>query len=430
MKIHAKQSRLRGRAAMPGSKSHTVRALFFGLLAEGESRIRRPLASRDTLAARSAIEGLGARVREADSDWIVTGTAGAPQAPETVLDVQNSGTTLYIALAAAALVRTGETVFTGDAQIRRRSAANLLHAIRDLGGRAISTRRNGCAPIFIGGPLAGGATRIECPTSQYLTSLLMACPFAQGESRIEVPLLHEAPYARMTLRLLEELGLEAEADAGLSSFRVPGGQQIAAFDKRIPADFSSATFFLCAAALSAGSEPGESVLLEGLDLSDSQGDKAVVGYLRAMGARIDEAPEGLRVRGSALHGVELDLNATPDALPAMAVTACFAEGETRLLNVPQAREKETDRIAVMAKELTALGGTLEELPDGLVIRGGGLRGGAAHGHDDHRVVMSLAVAGLASETPVRVDTAEAVEVTFPTFVETMQALGADLELEG
>jgi 3-phosphoshikimate 1-carboxyvinyltransferase len=148
--------------------------------------------------------------------------------------------------------------------------------------------------------------------------------------------------------------------------------------------------------------------------------------LRQMGAAIEETAEGLTVSGGKLHGVELDLNATPDALPALAVTACFAAGETRLVNVAQARLKETDRIAVMARELRQLGADVTEREDGLIIRESRLRGALLDGHGDHRVVMSLAVAGAFAEGETTITTAEAVSVTFPNYVELMHSLGADL----
>ena len=163
-------------------------------------------------------------------------------------------------------------------------------------------------------------------------------------------------------------------------------------------------------------------------MDDAQGDKEVVNMLRRMGAETQALPGAVRIRGRALKGVELDLNATPDALPALAVTACFAEGTTKLLNVPQARIKETDRIRVMREVVNALGGKAEELPDGLVVHGVGLRGGKAPGHADHRVVMACAIAGLASEKPVEVDTAEAVSITFPSFVDLMTRCGARMKI--
>jgi len=354
--------------------------------------------------------------------WRVTGTGGKLATPSDVLDVGNSGTTLYVTLGTAALGR-GWSVFTGDAQTRSRPAGALLDALLVLGADAFSTRGNGCAPIAIRGPLRGGRVAIECPTSQYLTSLLLNCPLGEGETTIEVPLLHEQPYVEMTLGWLDRQGVRYERE-GFKRFRVPGGQVYNPFDRAIPGDFSSATFFLCAAAIT-----GADVTLLGLDREDTQGDKAVLDYLAAMGAQVEWLPEGVRVRGGELKGGEFDLNATPDALPAMAVAACFASGVTRLVNVPQARIKETDRLAVMHQELAKMGARVMELPDGLVIRGGGLRGAVVDGHADHRVVMALAVAGLAAEGRTEITTAEAAAVTFPNFVDLMAALGACMRQE-
>jgi 3-phosphoshikimate 1-carboxyvinyltransferase len=259
-------------------------------------------------------------------------------------------------------------------------------------------------------------------TSQYLTSLLIALPCAEKDSVIDVPLLNEQPYVTMTLSWLERLGISLE-NRDYRSFRVPGGQKYPAFKESIAADFSSATFFLVAAAVT-----GSELILEGLDFDDPQGDKEVVNILREMGAEIRIDGRSLTIKGGELRGGTFDLNAIPDALPALSVAACFAHGETRLVNVPQARLKETDRISVMHSELSKLGADIDELPDGLVIRGGTLRGGRVKGHHDHRIVMALAVAGLACEGQVEVDTAEAVSVTFPEFCNLMKNTGADIEI--
>lgn len=427
MEAIVRKSTLGGRVRIPGSKSHTVRALTIGLLAEGTSTIVEPLESSDTRACFEACTALGARIEDETGPgglrrWLVAGAGGAPKVPENVIDTRNSGTTLYVLLATAALI-DGYTVFTGDEQIRARTAGPLLSALRDLGATAFSTRPGGCAPIVIGGPMTGGRTRIECPTSQYLTSLLINCPLARGDSDIEVPLLNERPYVEMTCRWLQEQAIEFTADPGFRRVRIPGRQHYHAFEKRIPADFSSATFFLVAAAVT-----GATVFLEGLDMTDSQGDKAVVDMLRRMGCRVDVEPDGLAVTGGELTGGEFDLNATPDALPAMAVAGCFARGETRLVNVPQARMKETDRIATMTSELRKMGADITERPDGLVVRESRLRGARVHGWKDHRVVMSLAVAGLACEGETTIETAEAVAVTFPAFADLMRHLGARIEM--
>jgi len=234
--------------------------------------------------------------------------------------------------------------------------------------------------------------------------------------------LHEKPYVGMTLQWLRELGVKVEHDCGYGFLKIPGNQRYGGFDRSVPGDFSSAAFFLVGAAVT-----GSELLLEGLDMSDSQGDKAVVGMLEEMGCEIDIFENSISVRGpERLKGGEFDLNATPDALPAMAVAGAMARGRTHLANVPQARMKETDRIAVMASELTKMGAKVEALPDGLIISGGELRGADLHGHGDHRVVMALSVAGMAASGQTRVDTAGAAAITFPEFPELMRRAGGRL----
>ena len=429
MNLSVQPSNLSGSVAIPGSKSHTIRAVTIALLADGMSVLKAPLVSADTDAAVRTAVAFGAEAT-CGEDWVLSGVGGLPRVPENVVDVGNSGTTEYVMAAVAALA-DGHSVFTGDEQIRRRPVEPLLAALRDLGAEAFTTRGNGCAPFVVRGPLRGGKTAIACPTSQFLTALLLACPLAQGETEIEVLQLNEHPYVEMTLDWMDQQGIQYDR-MRLERFWIPGGQRYQGFEGTIPADWSSATFFLCAGAI-AGSRAGgrdarTTLTLTGLDLKDPQGDKAVVGMLRAMGARIEDTPEGLTVSGGDLQGRELDLNNTPDALPALAVTACFAAGETRLVNVAQARLKETDRIAVTAEELRKLGADVQEREDGLVIQGSPLRGAAVNGHGDHRVVMALAVAGTFAEGETTIATAEAMRVTFPDFVDLMQSLGAKLQV--
>jgi 3-phosphoshikimate 1-carboxyvinyltransferase len=421
MKLYARPSKLRGQVAIPGSKSHTIRAVAIASLAEGESTILAPLDSQDTRSAVACYQALGARIDvSAAGVWRVRGTGGRPSIPHNIIDVGNSGTTLRLALSSAALLRKGLAVFTGDEQIRRRPVGPLLEALNRLGAEARAARGNGCAPVVIGPRMRGGKTDIEAVSSQYLTSLLLNCPLAEADTDITVTVLNEAPYVRMTLDWLDSQAIACKRQK-LERFHITGGQSYRGFKRRIPADFSSATFFLCAGAIT-----DANVKLVGLDMSDAQGDKAVIDYLRAMGADVRVSGDGIRIARKDLRGIEIDMNATPDALPALAVVACFARGTTRLANVPQARFKETDRIHVMATELTRLGGRCEELSNGLVIHESKLSGGQVHGHGDHRVVMALSLAGLAGQNPVVVDTAEAINVTFPQYVDLMRSLGANL----
>lgn len=424
MNLMVEQSTLRGEAGIPGSKSHTIRAVAIASLAEGESVIGRPLDSADAAAAVRAYSALGAAIEMGLAEWRVRGTGGNPTVPENVIDVANSGTTMRLAMGSCALSRDGYAVLTGDAQVRRRPCGPLAQSLTDLGAQAWSTRGAGCPPLIVRGGLKGGVTEIEAVTSQYLSSLLLNAPLADGDSHIRASVLNERPYVEMTLDWLSRQGIAVDHD-DCREFHVPGRQRYRPVRRDIPADWSSATFFAAAGAL-----PGNEVTLTGLDLNDTQGDRAVLDYVRAMGAAAHSEGGSLRVSpGAGLRGCEIDLNATPDALPMMAALACFAEGTTRLVNVPQARLKETDRIAVMREELTKLGGHVEEMADGLVVHGRALKPGTVEGHDDHRVVMALAIAATAIPGETVIRGCEAVSVTFPGFVDTLAALGGSVRME-
>lgn len=424
MQLVSGKSRLHGSALIPASKSHTIRAVAVAALADGHSVIRNPLLSGDSEAAVRCYRALGAEIDTSDpAAWKVVGVGGRIVPPTETIDVLNSGTTLRIAMGSAALAEPGGgTTFTGDAQIQTRPVGPLLDALQDLGAECVSLKGNGKAPVRVGGQLKGGRTSIEAKTSQYVTSLLMCAPLAAGDTQIDVTLLNEPGYVQMTLDWLDKQGIAYENDR-MRCFRVKGDQQYRAYDLPVPADFSSATFFLCAGALFA-----DGITLEGLDFADSQPDKAVVDYLRAMGADISIDANAITVRAATLRGVEIDMNATPDALPAMAVVGAYAEGTTRLVNVPQARMKETDRIACMAQELAKMGARVEELPDGLVVHHSKLRAARLDGRSDHRIVMALSLAAMGLDEPCTIDTAEAIAVTFPAFVDLMRSVGAEMRL--
>ncbi len=423
MKLIVKKSRLKGTAAMPASKSHTIRAVAIASLAKGESIIRNPLVSNDTNAAVDCYRAFGAEIDTCDSKlWKVIGTDGQIQTPEETIDVGNSGTTLRIAMGTSSL-QGGTITFTGDEQIQSRPVGPLMEALADLGAKCKAVKGNDNAPLEIAGKITGGKTSIAATTSQYLSSLLLCSPLASGDTEIDVTLLNEPGYVQMTLDWLDKQGIDYENE-GFSKFKIKGNQSYKAFDETIPADFSSATFFLCAAAL-----VGDEVRLSGLDFSDSQPDKAVVDYLKAMGADIDIGAASVTIKAKPLKGAVIDMNKTPDALPAMAVTAAFAEGTTKLVNVVQARGKETDRIKCMAEELKKMSIDVEELPDGLIIRRSRPEPASLHGWADHRIVMALSLAAMAIEGQCIIDTAEAMSVTFPDYVELMKGIGADIEMK-
>ena len=423
MYLKVSKSETGGKVRIPGSKSHTIRALFLASLADGKSEIINPLISDDAISAANTCKALGAEIRYQNDRYVVEGLGGIPKVPEDIINVGNSGTTLRLASAVAALTE-GCTVFTGDEQIRRRPMSSLLCALNDLGAEAFSTRGNGSAPIVVRGKMQGGKTSLDAITSQYLSALLISTPLTEKDTKIEITRLNEVPYVDITLWWLDRLNIRYENDS-YRFFNIPGGQKYKSFNAAIPGDFSSATFFIVLAAISGGE-----FILENLDMSDPQGDKQVLGILESMGAKVKIDEKTITVKGERLVGREIDMNSIPDALPAMAVAGCFAEGETRLVNVPQARLKETDRIHVMCGELSKLGADVEELPDGIAIRQSKLKGCHVNGHGDHRIVMALAIAGLNIEGETIIDTAEAVNVTFPEFVDIIKACNGEIEFIG
>lgn len=420
MKIVVKPSVLNGDITVPGSKSHTIRAVAVAALADGKSIIRNPLISEDAESSLKAAKAFGAKIEKKQGIWEITGTGGNfVEAEEVKIDVGNSGTSLRIFTGLAATAKF-PVAFDGDSSLRTRPMDILLDSLEELGAQTSSNV--GKCPLSVKGPLKGGVTRIEGKSSQFLTSLLFACPLAEEDTIIKVFNLNEKPYVEMTLDWLSRQGIQLEYSDDLSLFHVKCGQRYSAFEYVIPADFSTATFPLVAAAVTKGK-----VNIRNLDFNDHQGDKVVFDYIEQMGASVEKKTESTIVTiTDQLNGASIDLNSTPDALPAMAVAAACAKGQTRLENVPQARIKETDRISCMTCELRKMGIQVDELEDGMVIQGGKLKGAEVEGYGDHRIVMALAIAGMVAEGETVINGAEAAAVTYPDFVKDFQALGANI----
>lgn len=427
MKLIVKPSSVAGAIAVPGSKSHTIRAVTAALLADGESTVHAPLISADTLSARNAAAGLGAIFTTLPGgSWHFRGTAGRPHPQAATLDLGNSGTGLRLLTAAAALCDC-KVEFDGDVSLRTRTMAPLLAALEQLGARTAAAPGGKC-PLQVTGPLHGGQVAIDAQCSQFLTALLLTAPWIPGGIAIDVTKLAEEPYVEITLEWLKRLQVRCVAAADLRHFVIPDSGY-RGFTATIPADFSTAAFPLGAGLLAAGSE---GVAIRNLDFGDAQGDKAVFAMVETLGARLRRGADGTVTvhRSPGLQSGRLDLNATPDALPLLAALAAANDGMTlELANVPEARLKETDRIACMTAELRKMGADVTELSDGMIVRGRRLRGAALHSYDDHRIVMALAVAALAAEGESTIHAAEACAVTYPDFVKDFQALGADFRLE-
>lgn len=423
MELLCKRSVLKGEIRIPGSKSHTIRALIIASLAAGTSKILEPLSSNDSTAAIAGCKAFGAKIKEKSSLWEVTGFGGKPKTPAKEVYLSESGisTTNLAGMAAHA---EGPSILTGGETLRRRPFEPICKGINDLGGKAESYQNSGRPPLKISGFLKGGFTEIDGLNSQPVSSLLINCVIAKGGSEISVVNPHETPYIEMTMRWLDEQSIEYKAADDFTKYNVEGGQSYHRFEKAIPADWSSACFSLCAAAITPGSE----MLIKGLDFNDTQGDKEIVNILKKMGADIEVKEAGVLVKAGELHGIEVDLNQMPDAVPIISVVGCFAEGETRIVNVAQARIKETDRLSAMATELKKMGADVEEKPDGLFIRKSVLKGTLVNGHSDHRTIMALAVAGMNAEGITKITTVEGISKTYPSFVRDMKKIGAKMSL--
>ena len=413
-------SQLSGRIAVPGSKSHTIRAVIAALLAEGTSEIHAPLYSADTKSALNAAGILGAKIDETPVLWKITGCGKNFSSTAETIDLGNSGTTMRIITAVSALGKS-KISFDGDSSLRTRIMAGELEALSSLGAACTST--NGFAPLSVQGPLLGGEAKVDGTTSQYLSALLMASVMAEKDSLLTLDFLNEADYVRITLDWLKRCGISVRYTDDLLRFEIPGNQRYQPFSRVIPADFSTAAF-----PLGAGVIAGKEIRIANLDFDDLQGDKKVFDFVRQMNGDVILEKDEVVVRKSVLKGGVFDLNATPDALPVMAVLGCYAQGETRLVNVPQARFKECDRIACMTRELRKMGAEIEELDDGMVIRGGkALHGARTDSYGDHRIAMALTVAALGADGSTFIKDGECCQVTYPAFAADFSKLGVSIK---
>lgn len=420
MSLRIHPGSVRGTVSAPPSKSYTHRAFLLGLLAEGTTRVSDALLSEDPRATLDAVEALGATVLR-EREVIRIESDGRLRAPAKTLDCLNSGTTLRLLSAIAALA-PGETTLTGDASLRKRPMGPLLQALGSVGVQATSAE--GKAPVTVRGPMSGGrATLPGDVSSQFVSALLLAG--ARTPKGVDVDVdgtLKSRPYVDITVEMMEDFGARAERRG--EGFHVPGGQSYKARDYRVPGDFSTAAFPLAAGALA-----GE-VTVENLPARTAQGDKAILDHLEAFGAHVTRHARSATVRAAPLRGVRLDLSDTPDAFPILCTLAAYAEGETVLSGAAHLRFKESDRIKAMVTNLQRLGVAARERPDGAVIQGGrpvkGASGLVTEG--DHRVLMALAVCALRAGGPLTLDDHDAHRVSYPAFIEDFQRMGARIEV--
>jgi 3-phosphoshikimate 1-carboxyvinyltransferase len=380
---------------VPGSKSLTNRALVVAALADGPSTLEGALDCEDTRVMVEALLALGITVRH-DPDTVridVAGCGGVIPAHSASLQVANSGTSLRFLTAMVAL-GNGTFHLDGSPRMRQRPVADLLAALNELGAWATSDRSTGCPPITVEATgLDGGRAVVKGDvSSQFLSGLLMALPYAQRATTLELRgALVSGPYVAMTLAVMADFGVAVRSSAGYRRFEIsPAHYHGRAF--AIEPDASAASYFFALAAITGGL-----VTVEGLGTASVQGDLAFVDVLEEMGCVVVREPNRTIVTGSLLRGADVDMNALSDTVMTLAVVALFANGPSRIRNVAHIRHKESDRIAALATELRKLGAQVDEFPDGLAIDPPPkeqLRGASIATYQDHRMAMAFALAGL------------------------------------
>ncbi|KKC27051.1 3-phosphoshikimate 1-carboxyvinyltransferase [Sphingomonas sp. SRS2] len=428
---------LRGQAAVPGDKSISHRALMLSALAVGESRVEGLLTGEDVLATADAMRAMGAQIERGDDDiWRIHGVGvGGLLQPEVALDMGNSGTSTRLLMGLVASHAITAT-FTGDASLSKRPMNRVIEPLA-LMGADITASPGGRLPLMLRGlsPAVPIEYRLPVASAQVKSAVLLAGLNTPGVTRVIEPIATRDHSERMLRGFGAELSVEQDAD-GARIISIRGEAELRPQHIVVPGDPSSAAFPVVAALL----VPGSEVTVTNVGLNPTRA--ALFDVLRMMGGDISftnqrevggEPVADIVVRHSALKGIETPVEtvaAMVDEYPILFVAAALAEGRTVARGLEELRVKESDRIAVMAEGLRAIGAQVEELEDGLIIDGTGgdpLPGGAMiAARLDHRIAMSFAVAGLVAKAPVTIDDMSPVATSFPTFTALMTSLGAEV----
>lgn len=405
-----------GEVHIPASKSQAHRMLLCAAMGENEVTLRCRGLSKDILATVACLKALGASV-DAEGEVLHLRPVSAPPPGLCLLPCGESGSTLRFLLPLVGALGAS-AVFEREGRLPERPIEPLR---RELCRNGMDIRSDG-ARLSCSGQLRPGAFSLPGNiSSQYISALLMTLPLLEGESTLHMEgALESAAYVAMTEEVLRLGGVRTEKTG--AGYRIPGGQRCRfAPELSVEGDYSNAAFFLCAGALS---ERG--IRVTGLDPQSRQGDRAIVPLLEEMGAQVASDGSSVTVKRAALHGITIDASPIPDLIPVLSVVAAAASGETRVIHAQRLRLKESDRLHSTTQMLRALGAEAEELPDGLVIRGGRtLAGGTVDACGDHRIAMSAAVAGGICRGAVTICGSECVQKSYPDFWTDFQQLKGD-----
>jgi 3-phosphoshikimate 1-carboxyvinyltransferase len=418
---------LRGELRVPGDKSISHRAVMLGAIAAGTSRISGFLAGEDTLATMRAFQQMGVRIERPVATMLEihgVGRDGLRPAPGP-LDLGNSGTSARL-LSGLLAGQAFDSEIIGDASLMQRPMGRVVDPLRLMGAHLTCTQA-GTLPLEIrgGARLHGVEFAMPVASAQVKSALLLAGLYAQGDTCVIEP----APTRDHTERMLRMFGVDVRSGGGRICVN---RQPLRATDVQVPADISSAAFFLVAASI----VPDSDLVLKGVGINPTRA--AVIDILRAMGARIDIHPSSattsepvadLRVRHSPLRGIQIPGELVPiaiDEFPAILVAAACADGITLLTEAAELRVKESDRIAAMAAGLQVLGIAAEPNPEGMVVTGGEIRGGIVDSLGDHRIAMAFAIAGCRASGEVKITDCANVNTSFPGFAGCLRTVGGNI----
>lgn len=424
--IEVLPSKVEGTIRAPPSKSYSHRALAISLLCENPSEIFGLSEANDVRATLNAIVKMGASLRTEKSSFGLNVEVCPPQrprAPDDVLDCGGSGTTIRFFTAISTLAEGGYTVLTGNESLRRRPMGPIIEAINRLGGWALSTRMNGLPPIVVrGGGLKGGYAELDGSiSSQFFSGLMISSTMFEEGIRLKPTCgLVSKPYVEMTGEVLRRAGAEVEINDEITVHPI----RPAKLDFTVPGDFGLAAPLMAMASITGGE-----LRVEGLDGSLPQADSRIIEILREFGVSVTETEGSVVVSGRPERGVRLDLRDSPDLFPVACVIAAVVEDQSEIRGVAHARVKESDRVANMALELRKLGVWVKELYDGLVIRGGKIRGDVnLDPHGDHRIFMALLALASAASEKCSIGDEDCVRDSYPNFLEDAGKLGCIIKL--
>ncbi|MDE1831661.1 MAG: 3-phosphoshikimate 1-carboxyvinyltransferase [Thaumarchaeota archaeon] len=420
MKCKADKSILSGTISCPPNKSYSHRAIFLAALANGKSVLRNVLLSRDTLATVNACKAFGAKI-EIDGSTVTVESTGEIIPQTSQIDASNSGTTIRISTAIASLSNKTITL-TGDASLQKRPMQPLLDALTQLGVECMST--DGKPPVTVKGRSEGGNTHISGSiSSQFISALLISGTRMKNGITLEIDgELVSKPYLDSTIATMKKFGVTVNTISPYKKYNIPS-QKYTPADFVVPSDFSSMALLLSAAVLL-----GEDMSINA-SLGDlPQGDREILSYLERLGVKINLGEKITLVSPKLLNGGRFDLSNNPDLLPPMAILALKTSKPIEIYNVKHARFKETDRIAILAKELAKIGIIVTEKEDGLILDSPkALKSAELESLDDHRLFMAFSIAGMFVGNCTITDP-DSVDVSYPTFVEDMRKIGANLTI--